>query len=112
MCLCFDLYDTDHNGQISLPEADFMLEDVFGARWVTDEEAKVLHTWLHERDDALLGSPELGMDAWAAFVSENLQIQAPALRTRLILQKKVPLPLYSECVAYVHAAADIPRTFF
>lgn len=91
MCLCFDLYDTDHNGQISLAEADFMIQDIFGSEWASNEEARVAHTWLHQRDDALLGSPELGVDAWSAFVSANLQIQAPVVRTRLVLQKKVYL---------------------
>lgn len=87
--LCFDLYDTDHNGQISLSEADFMIEDVFGPGWASKDDAKAVHSWLHERDDALLGSPELNVDAWSAFASTNLQVQAPAIRTRLILQTKV-----------------------
>lgn len=43
----------------------------------------------HERDDAVLGSPELGINAWSAFVSANLQVQASAVHTRLVLQKKV-----------------------
>lgn len=90
MCLCFDLYDADHNGQISLEEADFMLQDVFGAEWATNDEARALHIWLHERDAALLGAPDLGIDDWSTFVSANLHIQAAAVRTRLILQKKVP----------------------
>ena len=89
MCLCFDLYDTDHNGQISLPEADFMIEDIFGPGWASKEEAREVHAWLHERDDAVLGHPQLDVDAWATFVAANLQIQAPAIHTRLILQTKV-----------------------
>lgn len=43
----------------------------------------------HQRDDAVLGSPELGMNDWFTFVSASLQIQATAVRTRLILQRKV-----------------------
>lgn len=89
MCLCFDLYDTDHNGEISLPEADFMVEDIFGPAWASKEEAKEIHAWLHERDEAVLGHPQLDVDAWATFVAANLQIQAPAIHTRLILQTKV-----------------------
>ena len=96
MCLCFDLYDTDHNGQISLPEADFMIEDIFGPGWASKEQAKEVHAWLHEREDALLGHPQLGVDAWATFVAMNLQIQAPAIHTRLILQSKV---FYRYCFA-------------
>ncbi len=37
----------------------------------------------------MLGTPELGIDDWSTFLSTNLQIQAPAIHTRLIFQKKV-----------------------
>lgn len=51
----------------------------------------------HQRDDAVLGFPELGMNDWSAFVSASLQIQAPAVRTRLIFQKKVCAVCYLPC---------------
>ncbi|CAM9833334.1 unnamed protein product, partial [Scytosiphon promiscuus] len=89
VCLCFDLYDADHNGQIGTEEFEFMIQDIFGPEWKSNDVARTAHTWFHERDDAVLGFPELGMDAWSEFLSVNLQIQAPALHTRLILQKKV-----------------------
>ncbi|CAM9286904.1 unnamed protein product [Ectocarpus fasciculatus] len=89
VCLCFDLQDADHNGKIGVDEFDFMIVDVFGPEWEKNDEAKAAHAWFHERDDALLGSPEMDMDAWSAFVSANLQIQVPAVHTRLILQRKV-----------------------
>lgn len=115
MCLCFDLYDTDHNGHISLAEADYMLEDVFGAEWASNNEAKVAHTWLHERDEALLGAPDLGVDAWSTFVSANLGIQAGILRTRLLLQNKViGLGFWTYCVSksatiYVGRTATVEK---
>lgn len=100
MCLCFDLYDTDHNGHISLTEADYMLEDVFGTEWESNDEAKVVHTWLHERDEAVLGDPDLSVDAWAAFVSTNRSIQAEIIRTRLVLQNKViGVGFWTHCVS-------------
>ncbi|CAM9264236.1 unnamed protein product [Ectocarpus sp. 4 AP-2014] len=89
VCLCFDLLDMDHNGKIGADEFDFMIVDVFGPEWEENDEAKAVHTCFHERDDALLGSPEMDMEAWSAFVSANLQIQAPAVHIRLVLQKKV-----------------------
>lgn len=45
VCLCFDLYDTDHNGQIAPDEFDFMIQDVFGQRWEENDEAKAAHSW-------------------------------------------------------------------
>lgn len=102
MCLCFDLYDTDHNGQISLPEADFMIEDIFGPGWASKDEAREVHAWVHERDDAVLGQPQLDVDAWATFVAANLQIQAPAIHTRLILQTKVFILYIPRYILYIY----------
>lgn len=45
VCLCFDTYDSDHNGQISANEFDFMIEDVFGPEWENNDKAKAAHTW-------------------------------------------------------------------
>lgn len=89
MCFAFDLYDTDHNGQISLEEADFMIEDVFGQQWESNDLAKITHDWVHRREDAVFGKPELGIEDWAAFMSVNHLVLAEASRTRLVLQNKV-----------------------
>lgn len=89
MCFSFDLYDTDHNGQISLEEADFMIEDVFGQQWESNDLAKATHDWVHGREEAVFGNPELGIDDWSAFMSVNHLILAEVARTRLMLQKKV-----------------------
>lgn len=89
MCLSFDLYDTDHNGELSLTEADFMIEDVFGPAWESNLEARMAYDWVHRRDSALFGAPEISIDDWATFVSANLSAVAKVLRTRLVMQNKV-----------------------
>ncbi|CAN0202430.1 unnamed protein product, partial [Discosporangium mesarthrocarpum] len=69
VCLAFDLCDRDHNGQITLDEGDLMLEEVFGKDWQDkgNEEARNAYDWLHGREEARLGSPELDVDQWASF---------------------------------------------
>lgn len=89
VCLFFDLYDTDHNGEISLPEAEFMIQDIFGLEWESNTEARAASNWLHGREDVQIGCPELGIDEWADFMSANLSTVAEVVRMRLVLQKKV-----------------------
>lgn len=43
--LSFDVYDTDHNGQIGPDEFDFMIQDVFGPEWEKNDIAVGAHTW-------------------------------------------------------------------
>lgn len=93
VCLFFDLYDTDHNGVISLDEADFMIEETYGAAWESLAEARAAHDWLHGRESALLGSSELSVDEWSEFVSANLSAVAGVFRTRVVMQEKVTTAL-------------------
>lgn len=66
-----------------------MIEDVFGPEWESNDLGRATHEWVHGREAAVLGAPELGIDDWSTFMSANQLVMAEAIRKRLILQKKV-----------------------
>lgn len=66
-----------------------MIEDVFGPEWESNDLGRATHKWVHEREEAVLGAPELGIDDWSTFMLANQLVMAETIRKRLILQKKV-----------------------
>lgn len=66
-----------------------MIEDVFGRGWESDVIGRATHDWVHGREAAKFGSPELSVDDWSTFMLANLSVVAAVVRTRLVLQTKV-----------------------